>query len=184
MRKSHAVLVALLLVVMGAVPASATRGQPDHPVPIRGALVSVDNTPDFQATDCAEGTDWQWRYGGFGSGTASHLGKVSFEYTHCTIAVFGPIKEGVLTVTAANGDTLVLAYEGDIVFVGGQGAEPFVFEFTWAVDSGTGRFDGATGSGDGIGVTHVPADPTADPVITNLTLTGDIAYDASNRANR
>ena len=179
MKTLRVILCALLLVVVGASTATATHGRPDLQVPIQGYLVGVDEVPDMGAPGCEEvGAPLLWRFTSAGTGRLAHLGRVDFSYTHCTHVDY-TIVEGVLTISAANGDSLVLTYTGNVTqYVPG---DPFaLWEMAWAVDSGTGRFANATGSGEGNAVTHVP--PAGEG--TELSLSGTIAYDASNRSNK
>ncbi len=78
-----------------------------------------------------------------GEGTATHLGR----YTSSASAVVtftseGAVFDGGGTFTAANGDELVFTYTGDFF----PGPVPSGVG-TYEIDGGTGRFDGATGSG-------------------------------------
>jgi hypothetical protein len=176
-------LCALLLVIGSASVAVATHGQPDHMVPVTGAGVGQDSM-DTSAPGCTVGeAPLIWRFTSEGAGTVSHLGKVTYEFTQCLHTDY-TITDGVLTLTAANGDTLVLNYTGEITqYVPGDPAALWVME--WTPSSGTGRFAEVSGSGGvGSAVTHsdaegVPADQVGT---TDLTFNGIIAYDASNRA--
>ena len=84
-----------------------------------------------------------------GTGNASHMGKVSLLATDCPILTPGPgqfsFYNGQLTLTAANGDKLTAAYQGQLL----PTAQPTVFSLNgvYTVTGGTGRFTGATGSG-------------------------------------
>jgi hypothetical protein len=71
------------------------------------------------------------------------------------------------TLTAANGDELVLEIVGSVQFTGGP-TDLVIFTGTWQVDSGTGRFAGASGSGTYTGSATIPVGGT-------LTLTGTIS---------
>lgn len=181
MTKVLRVLMCALLLLFGSASAAmATHGQPDRMVPIRGTVVSLMEGPDVSAPDCPEGTEWTWRYNSEGAGRLSHLGRVTYTFSHCTNVPGDAIEEGLMTVTAANGDELVMAYSGGgFVFAP---EDPYV---TWTIDwtivegEGTGRFAGATGSGEGHALTFFP--PYPDPY-TELNLFGMIAYDASNRS--
>ena len=177
-------LCALLLVIGSASVAAATHGQPDLMVPIKGAGVGQDER-DFDSTGCTleEGqAPLLWRFTSEGTGRVSHLGKVDYVFTQCLHVDF-TITEGVLTLTAANGDTLVLDYTGQITqYVPGDPAA--FWEMSWTASSGTGRFAEPSGSGEGSAVTYsdapeVPADQVGT---TDLTFHGMIGYDASNRA--
>ena len=72
------------------------------------------------------------------SGLVSHLGAVTTHWTHCPPVVLPGYTDGHLVFTAANGDTLVGAYED------ADGDVPFTIEIV----GGTGRFAGAHGSID------------------------------------
>ena len=79
-------------------------------------------------------------------GTLSHLGRMTGSGSNCTEFTLGmgavPIWDGIASVTAADGSTLNLAYEGQ------QGAPAngvASFFHSDTVVGGTGRFAGATG---------------------------------------
>ena len=68
------------------------------------------DTADMPPTDCPAGA--VARYHSAGTGHLLHLGRVQFAVTHCVFMdslVKGHIGPGTVTITAANGDTLVLA---------------------------------------------------------------------------
>jgi len=80
------------------------------------------------------------------NGVLSHLGRMTGGGTNCTEFTLGtesvPIWDGIAIVTAADGSTLTLAYEGQ------QGAPTngvATYSHQDSVVSGTGRFAGATG---------------------------------------
>lgn len=170
-----AALVAALMLV-AATPAVATRGQPEVQVPFRA--VSVGSSMDSQGPPTCPGAAWQF----FSSGTseATHLGLVSLEVTHCswidspTTGHFGP---GTATFTAPNGDTLVLSQWG--TFRTELTADSFtsIVDADWIVIGGTGRFEGASGSGEALVVGDILANSSSS------TYWGSIAYDASNRSH-
>jgi hypothetical protein len=103
-----------------------------------------------------------------------HLGRTTFVVSHCsamtsqTTGVFGA---GTNTLTAANGDTLVLRHWGTFRLTMGQ-AGPIRSDVSlhWTVASGTGRFKGATGSGDGAGYSILASGQTT------MFLWGKISY--------
>ena len=79
-------------------------------------------------------------------GVLSHLGRMTGGGTNCTEFTLGtesvPIWDGIAVVTAADGSTLTLAYEGQ------QGAPTngvATYSHQDSVVAGTGRFAGATG---------------------------------------
>jgi hypothetical protein len=76
------------------------------------------------------------------SGTATHMGRVEASWEHCAgPPTGGGITDGELTMTAANGDELVLVYGVD---------EPTPTDppnsFPMDIDDGTGRFADAQGT--------------------------------------
>ena len=87
-----------------------------------------------------------------GTGTASHLGKLRSYMADGELTKFdaeGVPTEDILveTLTAANGDTLIIKCDQILEVVG-----PGVFRGTdtWTVIGGTGRFSSATGFGSGV----------------------------------
>ena len=72
------------------------------------------------------------------TGIATHLGKVDFASWHCP-AEPGYVMDGHATITAADGDRLHVRYDYDPL------DETNVILMTF--DGGTGRFEGASGSG-------------------------------------
>jgi hypothetical protein len=124
------------------------------------------------------------RYFQSGTGVLSHLGAVTVEVTHCTwldSASTGHAGPGTITVTAANGDTLVLAHQVTFEFgMPSPGRILNLIDLEWEVVGGTGRFDGAIGTGAGSGISDIDAATGAST--TTVSLWGTIAYDASNRS--
>ncbi|HYM82897.1 MAG TPA: hypothetical protein VEY67_01940, partial [Candidatus Dormibacteraeota bacterium] len=120
-----------------------------------------------------------WRYMGTGGGEWSHLGPVHTVITHCswldspTTGHFGP---GTVTLTAANGDQLVLADEGTFEIVMSASGPLSMIDLDWTVIGGTGRFAHATGSG----TAHPVGDLLAGT--TSGIFDGLIRYDASDRS--
>ncbi len=146
-------------------------------VPIHGSVGGHDgmSAPDT----CPAGAGA--RYTGTGGGEFSHLGAVDFVITHCTwldsptTGHFGP---GTVTLTAANGDRLVLADSGTFEIVMGASGPLSLIQLDWTVIGGTGRFAHAAGSGT--------ASPVGDLVAnyTSGTFDGVIQYAASDRSGR
>jgi hypothetical protein len=182
----RALLMALLLVVAGATTAAATHGQPDRATPISGDISGIDTPPDFTAPGCPEGASW--RFESTGTGTLGHLGTVAFELADCTTldpADFSLSIAGTLWLTAANGDVLVISLTGTGTFNPLLPPSPTVpWDITaWQVDQGTGRFADAAGSGHGHALTHI-AQTAAETDSTEISITGTISYDASDRSHK
>ncbi len=90
-----------------------------------------------------------------GNGKASHLGKSTMHsISTVNTNVFPWIQTGPQELTAANGDKLFGSYAG-IAIPNQDGS--VIFEGTWEITHGTGRFEGVTGSGSYKG-SSVPAD--------------------------
>jgi hypothetical protein len=172
--RATALTVALMLVA--ATPVLATRGQPDHEVPFGGGGTTADSYGD--PGTCPPGAVWRF----FSSGTNefTHLGHVTVDVTHCTwvdwatgTGHFGP---GTNTLTAVNGDTLTLSQWGTFESaLTPDGIFSYV-DLEWEVIGGTGRFEGASGTGEGTVVGDIAA------MTSTSTYWGTIVYDASNRA--
>jgi hypothetical protein len=173
--RATALLLAVAMLV--AIPATASFARIDRPVPIRGNA----STEDFMLPPDGCPATAGWRYLAVGSGDFSHLGAVDFELTHCsrmTSELTGEFDHGITTITAANGDVLTLAHRGTFELeFGDDGAYSYV-ALEWEVLGGTGRFAGASGSGDGTAVGDLLTETTT------ASYNGTINYDASNRAER
>jgi hypothetical protein len=165
------VTLAALLLVLGAVPAASA----DQARPFKGSWVSPDGL-DFAAPGCPSGA--YFRFSTTGEGQFSHLGRSAVSMTHCTSLGPGPLEgsfdPGILALTAANGDTLILGHEGSFTLTPNPaGPPPFATattEMTWWVAGGTGRFADASGSGTGV---------SYDDLITGVqrfSLSGTISY--------
>lgn len=83
-----------------------------------------------------------------GSGTVSHLGKSAMVSTECVTAQNGVymMSNGKMTVTAANGDTLIATYSGTFVPTGPTTLT--MSGVTYSITGGSGRFANALGQGD------------------------------------
>jgi hypothetical protein len=159
---------ALVAVLCLAVAAPASAADPARPFAGRDRVADTLLLPSGCPANAA------WRYSATGSGQFLHLGATSVVVTHCTFVdmatgtgSFGP---GTITLTAANGDELHLVDRGTFRIVMGQDGPSSVFEMTWVVDGGTGRFAGATGSG----TTH--GSSLLSTGITTASYQGEIAY--------
>lgn len=135
-RQTVAFLV-VLLVALAAMPMALAGGT--HERPFQEDLTGYSMPPITDAAlvegRCGEGALWISTMAG--TGTITHLGRVTWEAEHCFFADF-TFGEAELTITAANGDQLFGTYAGSMTG-----------ETTWVdtmiILDGTGRFDGATG---------------------------------------
>lgn len=170
------VVMAMLLMAF-ATPAVAA-----HEGPIKGTVIGEHGPPDFTAPDCPE---WaEWRYSSAGEGRMSHLGRVEYSLTQCTVS--GPVSTSVGTITfvAANGDELWVAHTMFGELVGPlEHPDGFTFEGEWTAIGGTGRFTDATGSGDlyGAGNVYGLVDPDVPEGLMQVNIEGEIAYDRSGK---
>jgi hypothetical protein len=162
-----ALLLAAALCLVVAAPVAAK----DPVRPFGGRVVGVDSA-EMNPADCPAGA--AARYHSAGTGRLLHLGLVRYTVTHCVFMdspVDGHIGPGTVTITAANGDMLVLAEtSGTFVFDQPMPMTTSTAEISWTVASGTGRFAGATGSGTGAGVGDMVEG------ITPMAFTGTISY--------
>jgi len=150
----------------GAAPATAA----DADRPFRGVTAGVDA---FGPPSCP-GASWQYHH--LGVGQMTHLGRVTVEVSHCTWldplggpATFGP---GTITLTAADGDTLILADWGTATLVITPDGPMSVVDLEWEVIGGTGRFANATGSGGGAPISLLHGDTGT----TTAVYWGSIGY--------
>ncbi len=67
--------------------------------PIEGTVMGEHGPPDFTAPGCPE---WaEWRYSSAGAGQMSHLGRVEYSLTQCTVSGAVSTSEGTITFVAA-----------------------------------------------------------------------------------
>lgn len=171
MKRLFIPLAALLLALATAVPAAAA----DPGRPFHGSWTSPDGF-DLAATGCPAGA--MLRFTTEGHGQFAHLGLTSVAMSHCTwvdpATLTGWFDLGPITLTAADGDRLVLGHRGTFTLVPNHGAGPpfasAVSTITWWVESGTGRFAKASGSGTGVSIDDMMAG------VQDFILDGTIAY--------
>jgi hypothetical protein len=177
-----ALLTVVVVVLAGVSPASGKGHEPTE-VPFKGTIIGewgriLADEPELP--DECDGYDWY--FFASGSGKLTHLGKAEFGLGHCTTEIpplLSEWVEGTITLTAANGDTLVIEEtgEGELEFVGEGPPIGFSYVGEWHVleGEGTGRFLNASGSGEIAGYGDIPG-----PLV--LDFTGIITYDASDGA--
>jgi hypothetical protein len=158
-------LVAVLCLTFAA-PVSA--GGHLRPFAGRDRVADTLVTP----TTCPAGASW--RYTATGTGQFLHLGRTSVSVTHCTFVDFasgtGTFGPGTITLTAANGDEVHLVQRGTFRLVDTPQGLTSVFNMSWVVVGGTGRYEAARGSG----MTH--GSSLLSTGITAATYLGVIAY--------
>ncbi len=155
---------------------------------MKGTVLGEHGPPDFSAPDCP---DWAlWRFSSEGAGQMSHLGRVEYSLTQCSVpGPEGIESEGTVTVTAANGDMLFIQHTMLSQIIGEPGSDPegFTLVGEWEAVGGTGRFVRATGGGtmDGVGdILNGEAIFDIPDGLAEFNFVGKIAYVASDRFNR
>lgn len=185
-------IVVAALLALNTVPGLAAGH--GRPVPVHGAVLTWGPEPDVTGPGCVADPSLVWRFSRDGTGQLSHLGSVGIALSHCTYVVpdasgaFRAVfRDGTITFTAANRDTLVLAYTGTTeALMGPGGFTGYTAEGTWTVVDGTGRFTHATGSGWFDVVGDVPGGDTLFGLpdgFDRWSFGGTIAYDASDRSS-
>ena len=88
-----------------------------------------------------------------GSGHATHLGDFTTHYRECFVPATGAVTDGSFTLTAANGDTILGTFGGQVSPTG----DPTVFAYKdpGTITGGTGRFAAASGTVDTSGVVNL-----------------------------
>ena len=145
---------------------------------LSGQIVAITTDPANVQARCNVPS---WAYVGFtATGKSGLLGSFTAEFENCsyvgelpdgTIGPNGTYGEGILKITAENGDVIKGTYQRGITL------EPapivkFTDEFTFT--GGTGRFANVIGGGTEIGVSEVTADFVGSPF--TLEMEGVIAY--------
>jgi hypothetical protein len=136
-RKRHMLVVMLMAMAAIGIGGNSAFAAGTHQVPFQG---SYSGTAAFTSASTALFT---------GTGIASHMGRSTNE-NHITVSgpascTGGFANINVETLTAANGDTLVLTGDQDQACPTGPNAVHGTGH--WIVTGGTGRFAGATGQG-------------------------------------
>ncbi|HSI98869.1 MAG TPA: hypothetical protein VLA59_00620 [Patescibacteria group bacterium] len=109
-----------------------------------GYVTFVDNSTDPITLEPCQYPVYATGTFGYASGTASHLGRFDWASVHCAPAA-DEVITGRLTLTAANGDELVLEYSGPTSAE--LGSNYFWGTYDFIAIGGDGRFEDATGSG-------------------------------------
>ena len=88
-----------------------------------------------------------------GSGQATHLGAFTTHYRECFDPATGAVTDGTLTLTAANGDTILGTYGGQVSPTGDSTI--FAYDDPGVITGGSGRFAGTSGIVDTTGVVNL-----------------------------
>jgi hypothetical protein len=109
-----------------------------------------------------------------GLGRATHLGRSSAHLQHIVTPDI-EVVQGRFTLRAANGDLVCGSYSGQGTI---EREDPLLIQFlgAYTIEGGTGRFSGATGSGEISGLVD-PFPDTGEPTgaETDLTFEGTIS---------
>lgn len=175
MKKVFTTIAMLAVIGLSAGTAAARPGRAipiqEHLVGVQTSIELADPFPVGSLFDgrCSATSNYVIRFEGVG--TVSHLGKVSWRSEHCTQYFAGTASDGVLTVVAANGDTLVQRY-GAVIYNATDSTK--IAEF----DGGDGRFAVAAGEITSESVWY----PDTETIVFDGT--GWIEYDASDRNDK
>jgi hypothetical protein len=101
-----------------------------------------------------------------GTGQATHMGRTDM-HGPSEVDVILSEQTGTSTLTAADGDTLVIAFAGTVDFESPDPTGPVSFEGEWEVIGGTGRFEDSVGGGTYTG--------TAEGLAGTLLLVGRVS---------
>ena len=127
-------------------------------IPITPCLISTPEGP-------AEGVIFV----GSGTGYGAHLGKSTWTSSECGDPVTGRFQDGFLVITAANGDTLNIEFEGTF----STATWPFPAAEFDVIAGGTGRFADAQGWGTSNLNLFVSFDADGNPISPwPITLSG------------
>jgi hypothetical protein len=129
--------LALSLIAMAALALKGQAAQVDKQVPFRAAFTTeFDSEVNFPVAEITV----------IGEGKGTHLGNATAVTTNQIVNLQTGDSTATYTITAANGDTVVLEMQFQSTL-----PPSVTFEGTYTVTEGTGRFAGATGSGMLIG---------------------------------
>ena len=174
--RSIAVVFAIVALLVAAVPAAVAASSKERPFKedLSGYATEIVYAEDFEDGDtfgkrCSQPS--QWVSTSEGTGTISHLGRVSWRTEHCFQLFRGTFGDAVVVITSANGDQLYGTYDGVLT-------SETTFKEDLIITGGTGRFAGASGV--------VAEAGWFDPATTYMEVTGEgwISYDASRRSVR
>jgi hypothetical protein len=146
-------IVIMALSLMGPRAAATTR------VPFRALIDTEPMMVGFCGPGCLQ---LEIR----GTGQATHMGRTEVAGPSRVNVILGQ-QTGTSTLTAANGDTIVIAFAGTVDFEGPNPTDPVSFQGEWHVLAGTGRFEAAEGAGTYSG--------TAAGSAGNLLLVGSVS---------
>lgn len=174
--RSITVVFAIVALLVATVPAAIAASLTERPLKedLSGYGTGIVYAGNFESGDTFDGRcsqPSQWISTSEGTGTISHLGRVSWRTEHCLQLFLGTFGDAVVVITSANGDQLYGTYDGVLT-------SETTFAEELIITGGTGRFAGAS--------RVVTEAGWFDPSTTYMEVTGDgwISYDASQRSAR
>lgn len=158
---------------------------PDTPLNTRGTFVPFRASVSLKTIgfgDKCEGTSAEVAIPIIqGTGKATHLGKITITSEHCLFRAPSSmpftVQFGEATLEAANGDELVINYDG--TWSTDPSAQEIRLNTDYEIIGGTGRFEHAQGSGQYNYVAYFPdwpPNPPNDVAIVTGEFIGNIAY--------
>ncbi|MEJ2758684.1 MAG: hypothetical protein P8046_09415 [Anaerolineales bacterium] len=165
-------LAAALLITTGFVQSTVFADNQQLPYKAGGPENVVQEAPH---PDCGPG---KLKVEVQGGGQGTYFGDYTIVRHHCFNISDGSITDGYFEQTAANGDMAWGTYMGSFAGVveADENGNPTVIMINspWEITGGTGRFAGAEGAGDAVGVFDL-VNETGE-----FTMDGWISFDASN----
>ncbi len=171
-RGGIALVIGATFVLALAAPAAAAT---DHMRPFRGQTAGTSTIQLLLQPIAACPVDSMFFVTDSGAGNLTHLGRVTTTLEHCATFQGNELRitpPGSMTIVAANGDHLTLAYTGEATIEGMPNPTAAQAILDWWVVSGTGRFASATGGGK----TSLAVVYTASGASTSFDWSGEIAY--------
>lgn len=158
-RSSVTAMIVIGVLMMGAIAQAAPiQGRPFQER-LEASFVSIDMPALERCSEPALLLHYA------GEGTMSHLGRVTFQSSHCSyldedwVDVTGEYGEAEMVIVASSGDQLWATYEGQ------QIGDTTTYIETMTITGGTGRFEGASGL--------VREIVTVDSATFNVSIRGD-----------
>jgi hypothetical protein len=157
MKPTALLLVTLLAALFVVVPVQSRKVYNEQPLPFKAHVSAQATAPQGPPP---------WYMEVFGSGTCTHMGKITVYQHHMVVpAADGGVDfyDGFWVWTAANGDEVTGTYAGHMPF---NPAGYFEIHGYFFIDGGTGRFTHARGEGPASGVQYL--DGTADLILDGI----------------
>jgi hypothetical protein len=108
----------------------------------------------------------------FATGRATHLGKYKLVAQEFINLATLEVTDGSFTITAANGDTIYGTYSGQAAATDKPGV--ITYDVTGPITGGTGRFEGATGTLNFLGVADLSTGVLSETITGTISSIGSI----------